>query len=250
MSDSRSHKEVQTDTFQVRMDSPTVPDHCIACAAGIAPSSSHCQFTCDFSRSKASAILKAHGKLLETTRNRERKRFNQAMLRCSAQFAKSSLPWDSLHFSIQWALDASDVKTILNYWHHQSALQSAGLSALLSEKMYSRKRPQVGLSRERSTKLSLTIWNLRGLMHAHMERYPAVQTARGLYYPPLVITTADVVPLTASELTVVHRKSCTKLASFCVKTMECAIGQYREAMTSRPSDEPAEPKTVQKPAAA
>lgn len=151
-------------------------------------------------------------KLLEKLKNRERKRFNQI-----------SVDGKSAHllFALQFSMDVSDVACVLAYWRCQSALQPSGLSDLISEKMYSR------TNNARSPALSLTIWDLRGLIRHHVELYPGTLTPQGCYRPPLIITAADVLLLTMPELTVLHRKSCRKLASFCVKAMTESISAYR-----------------------
>jgi hypothetical protein len=158
--------------------------------------------------------------MLATTRSRERKRFQQLV---GVQVGACAAP-----FAMRWVVQPSDVEFILSYWGHKSALQTTGLSALLAEKVYNR-----GKSEPRSSKLSLTVWNLRGLVESHLARYPAVQTAQGTWYrPPLVITAAHLVPLTGSELTVLNRRSCAKVAAFCIRTMVDTMTHYQERTSS------------------
>lgn len=151
-------------------------------------------------------------------RDRERKRFTKLCLQ-----VEGTRP----SFNLKWKIRLDDIQFMMDYWKDHSAMEECGLSAILTEKARRVKSTSHGQS------LGLMVWNFRQRVQDHINRYPPIQTDQGLHRPPLVITSADVLPLTLNEQANLNRKGCSKVASFCAKTIEEAVVYYRAAACAR-----------------
>lgn len=162
-------------------------------------------------------------KSLEQMKSRERKRFH-----------RMRLPEGVVHtmFALKIAINVDDLRRSLCYWKHQSALKSCGLSEVLEENSYPKKRSPDEAA------LSMSVWDFPGLVRDHVNRYTPERTPRGLYRPPLVITIADVLPLSTHELITLHRKSRSKLLGFFFKHMQTSCADYKQCMIESADETP------------
>lgn len=154
-------------------------------------------------------------KLLEQMKNRERRRFQRMQLPGVVHTM----------FKLQFDIDVEDIKRCLRYWKHQSSLKSNGLSEVLKENSFSKRR------KNGDEALNLSVWDLPSLVRDHMDINAPVESKDGLSRPPLIITVADVLPLSAQELTVLHRKNRIKLHRQFKEAMHTSYTDYRLCMS-------------------
>lgn len=158
------------------------------------------------------------------TCTRERKRFNQILRTKFGCVCPASSSGNTLY--LKWSVRREEVEQVLKYWNYQSALKRCQVAELMAERYGQRsadrrryramkKQSCTAAADRRGSELTLVVWNLAGLVQAHARKFMPISTEHGWYRPPLLITAVDLVPLSHTEMTVLHRRSCSKLVEFC-----------------------------------
>lgn len=194
--------------------------------------------------------------MLRKARNRERKRFHRILCTDLGVVSQEDMKSNTLQMS--WNVTRKEVERVLEYWNRRSALERCDIADLLAEKYGNLTRQRTEARRRRqgrsidavadhSQELTLVVWDLPRLVREHALRYMPIRTKDGWYRPPLVITASDLIPLTFTEMTVLHRRSCRKLAEFCRKLIAPEAQRARAAAVHQEQQPPAsesDPATV------
>lgn len=130
---------------------------------------------------------------------------------------ESAVSGSSIHrapkvFKLKWNVTEDDVKVILGYWKHESALNSSGVSALVND---------IALpSAVGRTRLQLIIWQFSEQLQQHVDTHPPVRTPYGSVAPPFVVERQHLLPVTEKEASLIrHKASFRKL---CIRQLELA----------------------------
>lgn len=170
-----------------------------------------------------------HARLVQQMVQRERKRFAVMSLQLPSG-EQISAP---RVIKLAWKITDGDVERLLAYWQHQSALKRWRQSTedLLNLRSMLQKRSLARTKQPASADtLALTVWNLEQRAMEHMRQHPPVLVAGSWHTPPMLITAADLLPMSMAEMRVVMKRSAKKLREFCSREIASDVHDFRETM--------------------